>query len=120
LKPIVKTKEMTAYAERVRQMGKNPHLLATHVSMFAALFVCWQRSGYSNPFPVNRRMLMSYSRIASTATYHKRIKELEAFGYIRYYPSYHPIKGSLVEWPDDKHANRSVDSLIVRLADNLL
>jgi hypothetical protein len=103
---------MAAYAERVRQMGKNPHLLATHVSMYAALFVCWQRSGYSNPFPVNRRMLMSYSRIASTATYHKCIKELETFGYIHYYPSYHPIKGSLVEWPEDKHDNRSADSEI--------
>ncbi|MDN3551014.1 hypothetical protein [Mucilaginibacter aquaedulcis] len=112
MKPIVKTKEMAAYAERVRQMGKNPHLLATHVSMYAALFVCWQRSGYSNPFPVSRQLLMSYSRIASTATYHKCIKELETFGYICYYPSYHPVKGSLVEWPEDKHDNRSTDHLI--------
>jgi hypothetical protein len=112
LKPIVKTKEMAAYAERVRQMGKNPHLLATHVSLYNALFVCWQRSGYNNPFPVSRRMLMSYSRIASTATYHKCIKELETFEYIHYYPSYHPVKGSLVEWPEDKHDNRSADSEI--------
>ena len=111
MKPIVKVKEMAAYAERVRQMGKNPHLLATHVSLYNALFVCWQRSGYNNPFPVSRRMLMSYSQIASTATYHS-IKELETFGYIHYYPSYHPVKGSLVEWPEDKHDNRSADSEI--------
>jgi hypothetical protein len=103
---------MAAYAERVRQMGKNPHLLATHVSLYNALFACWQRSGYNNPFPVSRRMLMSYSRIASTSTYHKCIKELETFEYIHYYPSYHPVKGSLVEWPEDKHDNRSADSEI--------
>ncbi|NOW96371.1 hypothetical protein [Mucilaginibacter sp. SG564] len=109
---MVKTKEIAIYAERVRQMGKNPHLLATHISLYNALFVCWQRSGYNNPFPVNRRMLMSYSRIASTATYHKCIKELETFGYIHYYPSYHPIKGSQVGWPEDKRDSKSGDSEI--------
>ncbi|MBS1525844.1 MAG: hypothetical protein JST19_09370 [Bacteroidetes bacterium] len=41
---------------------------------------------------------MVYSKIASTATYHKYIKQLDKFGYIRYRPSYHPVKGSSIEW----------------------
>lgn len=39
---------------------------------------------------------MSLSHIRSIATYHKVIKELHAFGYIIYKPSFHPRKGSTI------------------------
>jgi len=39
---------------------------------------------------------MKLSRIKSTATYHKVLRELQAFGYIEYVPSYDPYKGSQV------------------------
>lgn len=39
---------------------------------------------------------MQASRIRSIATYHKIIKELQAFGYITYAPSYHPKEGSAI------------------------
>ncbi|RLJ69215.1 hypothetical protein BCL90_5313 [Pedobacter alluvionis] len=87
------------YSKLVRCMGADSRMLATHVSLFAALFVCWQHSGFASPFAVTRKKLMAYSRIVSVATYHKCIKELDAFGYICYQPSYHPIRGSLVYWP---------------------
>jgi hypothetical protein len=45
-------------------------------------------------------VLMGYSRIASVATYHKCIRELDEYGYIGYQPSYHPVNGSLIYWPD--------------------
>ena len=91
---------IAAYSKRVKRMGKDPRLYATHISLFTAMFVCWQRSGFSNPFPVTRKELMGYSRIASIATYHKCIRELDEYGYICYQPSYDPVKGSLVYWPD--------------------
>jgi hypothetical protein len=37
---------------------------------------------------------MQAARIRSTATYYKAIKELQAFGYIKYYPSYHPANAA--------------------------
>ena len=86
------------FTKLVSRMGADSRILTTHVSLFAALFVCWQHGGFANPFAVTRKKLMAYSRIASFATYHKCIKELDAFGYIRYQPSYHPIRGSLVYW----------------------
>ncbi len=101
MKSIIKDKELTVYAERVKLMGSNQQLYATHVSLFTAVFVSWQRSGFDNPFSISRRQLMSYSRIASFATYHKCIKELVANGYIGYKPSYHPIEGSLMYWPEN-------------------
>ena len=81
-------------------MAVDSRLLSTHVSLFTGLFACYGRSGFENPFPVNRKTLMAYSKIASIATYHKCIRELDAYGYIRYEPSFHPAKGSLVYWPD--------------------
>ncbi|MBB5639103.1 hypothetical protein HDE68_005041 [Pedobacter cryoconitis] len=87
------------YGKWVRRMGSDGRMLATHISLFTALFVCWQQSGFKNPFAVTRKKLMAFSRIASIATYHKCIRELDEFGYIRYQPSYHPLKGSLVWWP---------------------
>ena len=101
MKSIIKGKELTVYAERVKLMGSNQQLFATHVSLFTAIFVSWQRSGFNSPFSISRRQLMSCSRIAAFATYHKCIKELVAYGYIRYEPSYHPIEGSLMYWPEN-------------------
>ena len=39
---------------------------------------------------------MAASRIQSKATYHKIMKDLQAFGYLKYTPSYHPVRGSAV------------------------
>jgi hypothetical protein len=88
------------YTKWLRRMSKDQRLLATHISLYTALFVCWQRQGFAQPFSVNRKELMGFSKIASVATYHKCIKELDEFGYIHYQPSYHPKLGSQVYWPD--------------------
>ena len=97
---VVIGREIANYSKWVRRMAKDKRLLATHVSMYTALFVCWQRQGFAQPFAVSRRELMVFSKIASIATYHKCIKDLDEFGYIRYQPSFNPKKGSLVYWPD--------------------
>jgi hypothetical protein len=86
------------YGRQIRRIRGDERLLATHVSLFTALFVHWQRNWFINPFRVTRKELMAFSKIASIATYHKCIRELDEFGYIRYQPSYHPAKGSLVYW----------------------
>jgi hypothetical protein len=82
------------------RMGSDSRLLSTHISILTAIFICWHHSGFREPFSVTRRKLMAYSKIASVATYHKRMSELIAFMYIRYQPSYHPQKGSLVWWAE--------------------
>lgn len=46
---------------------------------------------------------MSASRIRSKATYHKVIRELQFFGYLKYQPSYHPVKGSAIELSTYQH-----------------
>jgi hypothetical protein len=92
--------QVVAYTNLVSRMGKDQRLMATHISLFTALFVQWQRNDFIRPFPVTRKELMGYSRIASIATYHKCIRELDKYGYISYQPSYHPVNGSLIFWPE--------------------
>ncbi|WP_184549410.1 hypothetical protein [Mucilaginibacter sp. FT3.2] len=92
-------KELAGYASLVKRMEKDNRLLPTHLSLFTGLFVCWQRAGFVSPFSVTRKTLMAFSKVASIATYHKCIKELDEYGYIRYEPSYHPKLGSQVYWP---------------------
>jgi hypothetical protein len=98
--PAAVNAPVTAYSKLVRRMGKDQRLLATHISLFTALFVQWQRNDFISPFPVTRKKLMGYSRIASIATYHKCIQELNGYGYICYQPSFDPVRGSMVHWPD--------------------
>jgi hypothetical protein len=98
--PATIHKEIATYSKLIRRMAKDQRLLATHISLYTALFICWQRQGFAQPFAVCRRELMGFSKIASVATYHKCIRELDSYGYIRYQPSFHPKLGSLVYWPD--------------------
>jgi len=98
--PATIYKEIATYSKWIKRMAKDQRLLTTHISLYTALFICWQRQGFAQPFAVCRRELMCFSKIASVATYHKCIKELDAFRYIRYEPSFHPKLGSLVYLPD--------------------
>jgi hypothetical protein len=93
------TTKIADYSKWIKRMGIDERLMATHMSLFTALFVFFQRNGLVSPFPVTRAGLMACSRIASIATYHKCMKELNDFGYIRYQPSFSPKQQSLVYWP---------------------
>lgn len=81
--------------------AKNDHgLHRSHLMLLVAIHHRWQNNDYKNPVGITRRSLMLISKLKSFATYTKCMKDLEAFGYLKYKPSYNP-KGSLVHWPDD-------------------
>jgi hypothetical protein len=98
------TSEIADYGKWIKRMGRDERLMATHISLFTALFVFFQRNEFISPFTVTRTGLMACSRIASIATYHKCMKQLHDFGYIRYQPSFSPKQESLVYWPDASQA----------------
>jgi hypothetical protein len=72
-------------------------LKLVHISLSLALFHSCMANKLRSPFKVTRKILMKSSHIRSKATYHKAIKELQLFGYLRYRPSYHPINASQAE-----------------------
>ena len=81
----------------INRIVSDNRLRPIHISLAVALCQRWISNQLQQPYRVSRRVLMSASRIRSKATYHKALKELQAFGYLKYSPSYHPRKASEVE-----------------------
>lgn len=67
-----------------------------HISLYYALFHNWNFNQFSDTFQIVRRLLMLESKIGSVNTYTRCLKELNAWGYIKYFPSYNPHKSSVV------------------------
>ena len=80
----------------ISRVASDVRLRPTHTSLYLALCHAWSASQFRDEFHVSRRRLMYAAHIRSIATYHKVIGDLQAFGYLDYWPSYHPLKGSRV------------------------
>lgn len=87
-------KHLTGFFEKV---STDYDLNPTHISLYMAIFQQWNQNRFQNPISISRDELMRISKIASTATYHKCMKELTEKGYVDYKPSYNPFKGSTLE-----------------------
>jgi hypothetical protein len=74
----------------------NNSIKPTHISLYLALFQFWISNKFINPISIHRAEVMSLSKIASIATYHKCIRELHDKGFIKYQPSHNPFKSSMV------------------------
>jgi hypothetical protein len=65
----------------------DPRISITHIGIYAALLQYWKNYNYSNPVHAYRREIMQIAKISGKATYHKIVKDLDEFGYIKYEPS---------------------------------
>jgi hypothetical protein len=86
-------KHLTGFFIRI---ASEETIYPTHISLYLALFQSWNVNRFKNPIAISRDEMMKTSRIASKATYHKCIKELQNMGFIDYLPSYNPYAGSEV------------------------
>ncbi|QJD95930.1 hypothetical protein HH214_08605 [Mucilaginibacter robiniae] len=68
-----------------------------HISLYLGILHLWQQSGCPPQVRISRELLMRKARFKSITTYHKYIRELCDFGYIRYMPTYDVYTGSAVE-----------------------
>ena len=78
------------------KVATDERLNPTHISMYVSLFQFWNINRFINPISISRNELMKVSKISAKATYHKCMKELNDWQYLKYKPSYNPYKGSLV------------------------
>ncbi len=76
---------------------KDQKLNPTHVSLYFALFYYWNGNRFPEIFFVQREEIMQLSKIGSTSTYHKCLKDLHDWNYLEYLPSRNPFKGSQVK-----------------------
>ncbi|MBP2281713.1 hypothetical protein H4V97_000031 [Flavobacterium sp. CG_23.5] len=87
-------KHLTGFFKKTASLKNiNP----SHISLYLALFQCWNINRFKNPITINREEIMISSKIKSKATYHKCMKELQELGFIKYTPSFNPYLGSEVE-----------------------
>lgn len=73
-------------------------LLSSHKALLEAIILIWQNSGFLARISISRKKVMLIAKISSLETYHKRMKDLIAYRYFNYTPSFHPKIGSLVSW----------------------
>lgn len=86
-------KHLTGFFSRIAfEKSLNP----THISLYLTLFQCWNVNRFKNPITISRDEMMKGSKIASKATYHKCIKELQRLQFLDYQPSYNPYSGTQV------------------------
>ncbi len=71
-------------------------ITTSHISLYMALFKCWNLNNNKNPVSINRQEVMQIAKINGQATYHKCIKDLSDYGYISYIPSFKRNQGSKV------------------------
>ena len=79
------------------QFEKDHRLNPAHISLYLALFQLWNYNYFKKEFFVSREEVMSLAKIGSKSTYHRSIKDLSNWKYIRYLPSHNPFKGSRIE-----------------------
>lgn len=68
----------------------------THISIYVAVLQYYNEHGCKNPIYVFSHELMKIAKISGAATYHKGIRALNEYGYLRYEPSFKRTKGSKI------------------------
>lgn len=69
----------------------------SHISLYMAFFQEWNSSRFATEFFVNRREMMNVAKIGSKSTYHRCVVDLDQWGYLTYFPSNNPYKGSKIK-----------------------
>lgn len=96
----------------INRMVSDSRLKPVHISLSIALYHSWISSKFQYSYRVSRSILMKASRIRSRATYHKALKELQMYGYVKYLPSYHPVKASeVIIQKRETHLTMIIDEL---------
>ena len=68
-----------------------------HITLYLAFFYLWNKKFFKETLTINREIIMERAKIKSKTTYHNHLRDLDAWGYLTYYPSYHPSRGSKIK-----------------------
>lgn len=79
-----------------RAIRNDPRISVTHIGVYAALTEHWRLHRYENPVRAFSHEIMLLAKITASRTYHKCIRDLHRYGYLRYEPSYNRNQGSRV------------------------
>lgn len=74
----------------------------THIAIYAALLQYRMGKGFINPIQVFRHEVAPKAKVLSAYTYHKCVRELSEYGYIKYKPSFKKTQGSKIFFLDEE------------------
>jgi hypothetical protein len=83
--------------EILAEIYTDKRLLPSHISLYLSLFFYWNLHRFPKEFYANRRELMKMSKIGSKSSYHRLLRQLEEWGYLKYEPSRSPKALSMVK-----------------------
>lgn len=99
-----------------QQFSMDSRLNPTHISLYMALFQYWNINRFPDEFYINREEIMKMSKIGSKATYHRCLKNLHRWKYIRYLPSHNPYKGSKIRMPKFNTSSETSDETTTEIS----
>jgi hypothetical protein len=70
-----------------------------HITLYLAFFQKWNREFFKKTLTITREFIMEKAIIKSKTTYHNYLKDLNDWGYLNYFPSFHLARGSKVRMP---------------------
>jgi hypothetical protein len=68
-------------------ISDDARISTTHISIYMAFLQQWNMSGGKSPIEVSRETIMKSAKINARYTYYRRVKELQDYGYISYFPA---------------------------------
>ena len=84
------TEELLQLTHFFTSIRDDNRISATHISLYMAFYQFYILNSFQNPIEISRLSVMDRAKISGLATYHKCIKDLNDYNYIRYIPSYNP------------------------------
>ncbi len=80
----------------IENVKDDPRINTAHISLYVSLVNQWYENGKKSPLFIFSKEIMPICKISGAATYHRSIRQLHEYGYIKYVPSYNHFLGSLV------------------------
>ncbi|EJL62816.1 hypothetical protein [Flavobacterium sp. CF136] len=91
---------LNALSDFFTAIKKDFRISTTHIAIYAALLQCRADKGFINPIEVYRHEVALVAKVLSAYTYHKCIRELSSYGYLKYEPSFKKTQGSKIYFMD--------------------
>lgn len=77
-------------------IAHDPRIGVSHISVYCALLQFVHIQNACDPVLIKSDEVMKTAKISGLGTYHRCIRDLHSYGYIRYVPSYNHRKKSKV------------------------
>ena len=93
---MIKVNYILQHKNAFIKISQDNDITAIDISIYNALFLIWNNSGFNDEISINRNDVMHLSKVGNKNTYTASLKRLSEKGYITYKPSNNPLIGSKV------------------------